>query len=243
MSYKRFVRVAVVKAVVIAVVIEVAIGLAGFACAADRPSSAPAKECACEPASMAAPMHGEDHMSGPLHRQMMTVLLLPEMPSELGLSAQQESQLRGLKKDLLAKSKDIAGQTATRRRELDTLLSGDTSRTRAVKALFEKIADLRAQLQYAGFETANKMKALLDDAQRAKFNAMTPAELHRLMMSRANMGEMMQLMAPEESMSMQKGMGMQGGMRQGSGMMSGSHGDMTHDAPSADAPHAGHDSH
>jgi hypothetical protein len=124
--------------------------------------------------------------------------------------------------------------------------------------LFEKIADLRAQLQYAGFETSNKMKALLDETQKAKFNAMKPADVHQLMMSRTNMGEMqemMQLMAAEEGMDMQKGMGMQGmGMQKGmgmqggmgQGMMSGSHGEMTHDAPPADAPHdshAGHDSH
>lgn len=183
------------------------IGLPGFAYTA-------------EPGSMA--MQGEGHMGSPLHRQMMNVFLLPEMQSELGLSTQQVEQLRELKRGLLEKSKDLGGQLAERRKELDQLLSGDTSRTRAVKALFEKIGDLRAQLQYAGFETSNKMKAVLTDEQRTKLNAMKPADLHRLMMSVANMSEMdqtMQLMAAGDGMGMHKGMS----------------GDMSHTA--SDSPH------
>ena len=137
---------------------------------------------------------GDDHMNGPLHRQMMNIFVLPEMQSELGLSKQQTAGLRRLKQDLLAKSKDVAGQTATRRKELDELLSGDTSRTRAVRALLERIADLHAQLEYAGFDTAMKMKAVLNDAQKAKFKAMKPADLRRLLVSRANMAEMEETM-------------------------------------------------
>jgi hypothetical protein len=116
------------------------------------------------------------------------------MQPELGLSTQQTAALRRLKQDLLAKSKDVTGQISTRRRELDTLLSGDTSRTRTVKTLFEKIADLHAQLQYAGFDTAAKMKAVLTSDQRAKFNAMKPGDLHRLMMARGNMAEIEETM-------------------------------------------------
>ncbi|HEV2201242.1 MAG TPA: Spy/CpxP family protein refolding chaperone [Bryobacteraceae bacterium] len=133
-------------------------------------------------------------VTSPLHRHMVNVFVLPEMQSELGLSAQQTAELRRLRRDLMTKSKDVAGQIAVRRRELDTLLSGDTSRTRTVKALFDKIADLHAQLQYAGFDTAVRMKAILNTGQKTKFNAMNPAQLHQLMMSRANMTEMQQAM-------------------------------------------------
>lgn len=176
----------------------VVIGLPGFAYTA-------------EPGSMGAAMQGGGQMGNPLHRQLVNVFLLPEMQSELGLSAQQVGELRELKRGLLAKSKDLGSQLAERRKELDQLLSGDTSRDRAVKALFEKIGDLRAQMQYAGFETSNKMKAVLSDEQRSKLNAMKPGDLHRLLMSRTNMGEMeemMRLMAPGEGM--QKGMVMSG---------------------------------
>ena len=100
--------------------------------------------------AMGGSMQADDHMNSPLHRQVMSIAALPEMQTELGLSARQTADLRRLKQDLLAKSKDVAGQIAGRRRELDTLLSGDTSRTRTVKALFERIAELHAQLQYAG---------------------------------------------------------------------------------------------
>jgi hypothetical protein len=90
-----------------------------------------------------------------------------------------------------------------------------------VKALFEKIGDLRAQLQYAGFETAGKMKALLNESQRTKFDAMKPEEVHRLMLSRANMGEV------EETMQLMAAEGL---------MLPGSHGEMTHDGrPSHDS--------
>jgi Spy/CpxP family protein refolding chaperone len=177
------------------------LGAAGLAYAAGTPLPDGSRETG----STTQTTHRADHIGGALHREMVIVFILPEMQSELGLAPQQVTQLRGLKQDLLAKSKDIAGQTATRRRELDTLLSGDTSRTRAVKALFEKIADLRAQMQYTGFETANKMKGLLNDAQKAKFQSLKPEDLHRLMMSRTNMGDMeqaMQLMAAGEGMGM-----------------------------------------
>jgi hypothetical protein len=49
-------------------------------------------------------------------------------------------------------------------------------------------------MQYAGFETASKMKAVLNNAQRAQINAMKPMDLHHLMMSRGNMTEIEQTM-------------------------------------------------
>jgi Spy/CpxP family protein refolding chaperone len=154
-------------------------------------------------AAMPVPGPAGDHGYNPLHRQMVSIFALPEMQPELGLSTQQSITLHRFKQDLLAKSKDITGQIANRRRELDGLLSGDTSRTRAVKALFEKIADLHAQLQYAGFDTAEKMKAVLNNDQRAKFSSMKPADLRHVMMSRGNMTEIeetMQRMGAEDGM-------------------------------------------
>ena len=207
-----------------------AVAVSGLAIVAyTAAESAPAARGPMMSDSMAA----GGHMNSPLHRQMVSVFVLPEMQSELGLTGQQTADLRRLKGDLLAKSKDIAGQIAVRRRELDTLLSADTSRTRTVKALFDKIAELHAQLQYAGFDTSVKMKALLSDAQRTKFNAMKPAELHQLAMSRANMADMqqaMQLMGAQADMGM-GGMGMSGMGMSGMGM----HPGMTHDAPPQDS--------
>jgi Spy/CpxP family protein refolding chaperone len=143
-----------------------------------------------------------DRMGNPLHRQIVSVFVLPEMQPELGLSPQQISALHRQKQELLAKSDEIAGEIAVRRRELDQLLSGDTSRTRTVRALFEQIAGLQAQLQYSGFETASKMKAVLSGDQRAKFNAMKPMDLHHVMMSRGNMAEIERTM---ERMGVERG--------------------------------------
>jgi Spy/CpxP family protein refolding chaperone len=150
----------------------------------------------------APPMPG-DHVDSPFHRQIVNVFALPEMKAELGLSPEQLAALRRQKQDLLTKSNEITGQIATHRRELDLLLSGDTSRTRTVRTLFDQIAGLQSQMQYAGFETASKMKAVLNNAQRAQINAMKPMDLHHLMMSRGNMTEIeqtMQWMGLESSM-------------------------------------------
>lgn len=177
MKWKKFVLAAAI------------LGLAEFAYTAAGPSPAGREGTRQDMITSA-----DGHPGSPLHRQMVGVFVLPEMQSELGLSAQQTAELRRLKHDLLARSKDVAGQIAVRRRELDTLLSGDTSRTRTVKALFDKIAELHAQLQYAGFDTSVKMKAILNASQKAKFEAMKPAEVHQLMMSRGSMAEMDQAM-------------------------------------------------
>jgi hypothetical protein len=191
MGWKKFILAAAV------------IGWAEFAYTAL--GSSPAGRDGAHQEMMGGSVNADGHMTSPLHRQMVGVFVLPEMQSELGLSVQQTADLRRLKNDLLAKSKDVAAQIAVRRRELDTLLSGDTSRTRTVKALFDKIAELHAQLQYAGFDASVKMKALLDDAQKVKFNAMKPADLHRVMMSSGNMADMglaMQMMGAQEDMGM-----------------------------------------
>jgi Spy/CpxP family protein refolding chaperone len=154
-----------------------------------------------------APPIGGEHMNSPFHRQIVDIFVLPEMQAELGLTPQQITALQHQKQDLLAKCNEVAGQIAVRRRELDQLLSGDTSRTRTVKALFDQIAGLEAQLQYGGFDTASKMKAVLNNGQRAQFNAMKPTDLHHLMMSRANMGEIEKTM---QRMGVESGMGMHG---------------------------------
>ena len=182
-------------------VAAVVVGMAAFAyTAVGSPPGAPS----ATPAPGAA-AHGPG-MNHPLHRQIAAIFILPEMQSELGLSAAQTADLRRLHRDFVAKSKDTAAQTAVRRRELETLLSADTSRTRTVKALLDKIAELHSQLEYAGFDTATRMKAVLSETQRAKFSAMKPAELHQLMMSRGNLAEM--------EIAMQ-GMGAQGEMGDG----------------------------
>ena len=164
--------------------------------------------------AMQAQQHHEDPvMGGAMHQATMTPFALPALQSELGLSAQQVTRLGQLKQEMLTKGKDISGQIAAKRKELDGLLAAGTSKGELVKRLYEEIGSLRGQQQYVGYETAMKMKAELTDAQRNKLANMKPHELHQAMMSHMTMNDMM------EMMPFTGGDGMMGGMMMNGMMM------------------------
>jgi len=56
-------------------------------------------------------------MNDPAHQTAMAVFMLPELKDELGLSAQQVSDLRQAKQDVLAKAKDLTNDAKAK--ELD----------------------------------------------------------------------------------------------------------------------------
>ena len=162
-----------------------------------------------------AQQHHEDPADGgALHQIMMTPFVLPALQSELGLSAQQVTQLRQWKQEMLGKAKEISGQIAAKRKELEGLLAAGTSKGELVKRLYEEIGSLHGQQQFVGYETALKMKAELTDAQRAKLAAMKPHELHQAMMSRMTMSDMMEMTPFMGGDGM-----MMGGMMMGQGHM------------------------
>jgi cell division protein FtsB len=171
-------------------------------------------------------MQGMGMMAGmhdPLDQSTMTVFLLPYMRQELGLSAQQANELNRLKQDLLTKAKEISTRIAEKQKELDTLLASNTAKPAQVKTLLEEIANLKAQRQFAGFETASKMKSALTEQQRNRLAALKPAELHQAMMAHMTMGDMMQMMELIGADGMMPGrmMGMMmGGEMMSRGMMS-----------------------
>ncbi len=125
---------------------------------------------------------------------VMTSFVLPELQSELGLSAAQVIQLQILKNEMLAKAKTLSGQIAARRKELDTLLAPGTSKGDLVRKLFEQIGSLKGEQMFTGYQTAIKMKAALTDAQRAKFAAMKPQEFHQAMTSLVSVSDRMEMM-------------------------------------------------
>jgi hypothetical protein len=133
-------------------------------------------------------------MQHPLRHSLMTVFLLPQMQSELGLSAQQSSQLGEFKRELIAKGKEYGTQIGSKQKELDALITPDTSKGMKVKALLEEIGKLRADQQFAAYEAERKMKGALTDDQRSKLAAMKPAERMQVMMSHMTMGDMMEMM-------------------------------------------------
>jgi hypothetical protein len=135
---------------------------------------------------------------------VMTPFVLPELQSELGLSAAQVTQLQRLKSQMLVKGKTLSSEIASKRKELDTLLAPGTSKGDLVKKLFEQIGSLKGDQLFTGYQTAIKMKAALTDAQRAKLAAMKPQEFHQAMnsgMSMSDRMEMMQFMGEDPTMS------------------------------------------
>jgi hypothetical protein len=154
-------------------------------------------------------------MGGAAHQAAMTPFVLPRLQSELGLSAQQVTQLGQLKQDMLSKGKEISGQIAAKRKELEGLLAAGTSKGDLVKRLYEEIGSLRGQQQYTAYDATLKMKAELTDAQRTKLAGMKLNEIHQAMMSRMTMSDMM------EMMPFMGGVGMMGGMMMDGMMMDG----------------------
>jgi len=158
-------------------------------------------------------------MQDPMRHSLMTAFVLPEMQTELGLSTQQTAQLRQFKQELLAKGKETSAQIAAKQKELEALLGPDTSKGAQVKTLLEQIGNLRAQRQFAAYETGRKMKGVLTADQRAKLAAMKPGELHQAVMSHMTMADMMEMMQfvgggmgmMPGSMGMMEMMGMMGG--------------------------------
>jgi len=157
-------------------------------------------------------------MQGATHQAMMTPFLLPELQTDLGLSTQQVTLLRQMKQEMLSKGKDLSEQIAAKRKELDGLLGPGTSKGELVKKLFEEMGSLHGQQMYASYETANKMKAVLTEAQRGKLAGMKPGELHQTMMSHMSMNDKMEMMQFMDGDGM-----MMNGMMMGQGHM------MTHE--------------
>jgi len=174
---------------------------------------------------------GMEMMQGPTHQMVMTPFVLPELQTNLGLSAQQVTQLRELKQQMLTKNKAFSSQIAAKRKELDTLLAAGTSKDEVVKKRFEEIGSLKGEQLFTGYEATLKMKAALTDEQRTKLTAMKPREFHEAMMSHLTMNDMMEMMQFTDGGMMMGGMMTNPGMTGKSG-----HGMMTHEGMQGAAP-------
>ena len=152
-------------------------------------------------------------MHDPMHEAVAIAFGLPQMKAELGLSTQQESQLRQFKEELVKKGQEFSTQIAAKNKELDAAASA--SRNETVKQILEQVGNLRAQMQFAVFETAGKMKGVLTESQRTKVASQA---FHRAMMMNMTVGEMAQMMQFMGGVHMmgQGMMGMRGMMMGGS---------------------------
>jgi len=104
----------------------------------------------------AAPGMKMGMMGGAAHHPAMTPFVLPALQSELGLSAQQVTQLRQVKQDMLSKGKNSPARARPKRKELDGLLAAGTSKGELVKRLYEEIGSLRGQQQYTAYEATSR---------------------------------------------------------------------------------------
>lgn len=81
--------------------------------------------CAAQtPSDQQRPMHDRMEMrmmNDPVHQTAMMVFVLPSLENELGLSAQQTTDLRRMKQELVTKTKDLAQDA--KNKELDATLS------------------------------------------------------------------------------------------------------------------------
>jgi hypothetical protein len=135
-------------------------------------------------------MMGQAQMMGslaaldrPLVRSLFGAFLVPELQAELALTADQASQLKQQKTELLTTGEDFSRKIAAKEKALDALFAPDTSKGQQVKALLEQIAELRAEQHYAIYASARKMKTVLTDEQRNRLEALKPEEMRHAAMS------------------------------------------------------------
>ena len=129
-------------------------------------------------------------MAEPLHRTVMTAFVLPELQPELGLSAQQVTQLRQMKQAMLVKGGDFFNRLAARHAEVDRMLTPGTSKGELVKKTLEQIATLRADRLYVVYQTEARMLIPLSQDQRKKLASLKPQEMHQAIVSRLSQDDL-----------------------------------------------------
>lgn len=158
-------------------------------------------------------------MQSPMHRSQMSVFMLPALADTLGLSEDQLAQIEQLRSEAMSRRQEQRQQMMARRKQMMSLFeSEEPPPADQMRTHMREMAQMRAEQQADLYETAQRMREVLTDEQRATLEALTPQQRMRQMMSRMSMMEMMEMMQ-----SMQGGMmggGMMGGM-QGMPMMQG----------------------
>ncbi len=133
-------------------------------------------------------------MQRPLHRMSMATFLLPALADTLQLSSEQAGQLEGMKKDMMARLKEHRQQMQSSRSEFQALFD-ETDRPDAetVREHLETMAGLRAERRALVYETGQSMHEVLTPEQRDAFDALTPRQQMRALMTRLTMADMMQM--------------------------------------------------
>lgn len=141
-------------------------------------------------------MHGMHRrmMQRPLHRTGMAAFLLPALADTLGLSPQQAEQLERMKQTLLTRHREHRQQTQARRSELRSLFEEEARPDpETVREHLRTVAGLRAEQRALLYETGQSMREVLAPEQREAFDALTPRQQMRALMTRLTVAEMMRM--------------------------------------------------
>jgi Spy/CpxP family protein refolding chaperone len=116
-------------------------------------------------------MHSHNRMKMTPLAQMMpyieTVKGLPDMQKELSLSDDQVSKLVDLQAAYIKQNADLKADLTKKDLKLKSLLQSNAAGTE-INLQLKSCAATQIDIGVAAYETANKMKALLNDAQKKK---------------------------------------------------------------------------
>ncbi|NPD44512.1 Spy/CpxP family protein refolding chaperone [Lentimicrobium sp. S6] len=89
----------------------------------------------------------------------------------LDLTAEQETQAKAIFTGIMEQTTPIKADVKVKQAELDQLMIADSPNEKAIYAKVDEISQLRTEMQKLRIEGKLKVRAILDDDQKSKFDA------------------------------------------------------------------------
>ena len=105
----------------------------------------------------------------PMQKYNMMVYTLPNLDENLALTSAQKEKLIDLQRDYKKQQIDYWADLQKEQMKLNSLLSDNASSDK-IREEIQVCAGIRTNMQYAAYETAQKMQNELNDDQKSKFN-------------------------------------------------------------------------
>ncbi|WP_291856970.1 hypothetical protein [Marinilabilia sp.] len=114
------------------------------------------------------PMHDNMMMQDmPMQRYMMMVNMMPKMQDKLSLSSEQTKELIDMKAAFEKQQVDMKSEMNEQNNRLEELLKNEAS-SDEVQAQLQECADIRIKMHVKAYETAMKMRKVLNEEQQEK---------------------------------------------------------------------------
>ncbi len=114
------------------------------------------------------PMHGKMMMQDmPIQRYMMMVNMMPKMQDKLSLSSEQTKELIDMKAAFEKQQVDMKSEMTEKNNQLEELLKNEAS-SNEVQSQLQECADIRIKMHVKAYETAMKMRDVLNEEQKEK---------------------------------------------------------------------------